>query len=145
MDLDYKALEKWGEYFVSLLMWRQNNSKLCSKNFAGGLTFYYYPRKIQIYRWVHNFQTIGSVNSHSKKVENPKSGRKLTARYPDNVDAVSVSVGKSPNKSFRRHFWELRLSRESVSISKKNKQLNPYRFQIKYNFTPAYMEKNTSN
>ena len=30
------------------------------------------------------------------------SGRKLNARYPDNVDAVRDSVGRSPKKSLRR-------------------------------------------
>ena len=34
-----------------------------------------------------------------KKAENPISGRKLTARYPDNVDAMKDFIGRSPKKS----------------------------------------------
>ena len=36
----------------------------------------------------------GSVNNLIKKVETPSSGSKLTARSPDNVNAVRDSVGK---------------------------------------------------
>ena len=41
-----------------------------------------------------------SVNNFNKKGENPISSRKLTARYPDNVDAVRDSIRRSPKKSF---------------------------------------------
>ena len=39
------------------------------------------------------------MNNLNKKAEHPRSGKKLTARYPDNVDAVKDSVGRSPKKS----------------------------------------------
>ena len=54
--------------------------------------FHNYPQKSQIYHWVHKFQATGSVNNHNKNAENPRSGRKLTARCPDNVDVVRDSV-----------------------------------------------------
>ena len=37
----------------------------------------------------------GSVNNLNKKEETPSSGRKLTARSPDNVNAMRDSVGRS--------------------------------------------------
>ena len=39
-----------------------------------------YPQKSHIYRWLHEFQVTVSVNNQKKKAENPRSGRKLTAR-----------------------------------------------------------------
>ena len=58
-----------------------------------------YPLKSKIYRWVYKFQATGSVNNPNKKAENHRSGRKLTTRCTDNVDAVRDSVGRSPKKS----------------------------------------------
>jgi len=76
-----------------------------------------YPQKNQIYRWAHKFQATGSVNNLKKKAETPSSGRKLTARSPDNVNAVRDSVGRSPKKSIRRCSQELGLSLASVQES----------------------------
>jgi len=42
-----------------------------------------------------NFQSYGTVNKRSKKSEMPCSGRKLSARSADNVEASRVSVGRS--------------------------------------------------
>ena len=74
------------KYFAPLLIWRQN------------------PQKSQIFHWVHKFQTIGSENNlKKKKAENPRSGRKLTARCPDNVDAQRFyrkESEKAPMKMF---------------------------------------------
>ena len=60
-----------------------------------------YHLKSQIYRWVHKFQATGSVNNLKKKAENPRSGRKLMARRPANVDAVRDSVGRCRKKSHK--------------------------------------------
>ena len=68
------------------------------------------PQQIKIHRWVRKFHTTASVNK-IRKVVNPRSGRKLTARCPDNVYAVRYSVGRSPRKFFRRRSQELDLSR----------------------------------
>ena len=61
-----------------------------------------YPQKSQIYRWTHKFQATGSVHNLNKKSATPRSGRKLTARCPDNVNAVRDSVAMCPKKSIRR-------------------------------------------
>ena len=61
-----------------------------------------YPQKSQIYHWVHKFQSTGSVNNLNKKAENPISSRRLTARCPDNVDAVRDSVRRNLKKSLLR-------------------------------------------
>ena len=52
----------------------------------------------QIYHWAHKFHATGSVNNLNKKSATPRSGRKLTARCPDNVNAVRDSVARSPKK-----------------------------------------------
>ena len=65
--------------------------------------------------------------------ENPRSGKKLTARCLNDVDTVWDSVGRSPKKSLRRRSQELDLSRASF-------HLYPYRIQIKHKLTPADLE-----
>ena len=101
-----------------------------------------YPQISQIYGWVHKFQATGSVNNLNKKAENPRSGRKLTARSSDNVnDAVRDSVRRSLTKSLPRCFQELDLSRASLQrILKKDLQLYLYKIQIKHKLT-AGMKK----
>ena len=69
------------------------------KNFVGSLTLTIVPRKTKIYRWIHKFKATGSVNNISMKAENPRSGRKLTARCPDDVNEVRDSVKRIPKKS----------------------------------------------
>ena len=84
---------------------------------------------------------MGLVNNLNK-AENPRSGRKLAARCPDNVDVVRDSVGRGPKKSLRRHSQEFGLSRASLQrILKKDLQLYPYRIKIKYKLTSVDMEK----
>ena len=77
--------------------------KIVPAQFCRKFNFYNYPQKSQIHHWVHKFQATGSVNNFNKKVENPKSGWKLTVRSPDNVDVMRDSV-RGPKKSFRRRF-----------------------------------------
>ena len=85
-----------------------------------------YPQKSQIYLWVYKYQATGSENNLKKKAENPRSGRKLTARCPGNVDAVRDSVGRSPKDSLKRRSQELSLSPASLQrILKKDLQLYP--------------------
>ena len=81
------------KYFVSQLIWEPNHSKLSKQNFCRKSNFNNNLQKSEIYRW---FQATGSVN---KKAENPRSDRKLTARCPNNMDAVRGSVWRSPKKS----------------------------------------------
>ena len=44
-----------------------------------------------------------SIDNFNKKAENPRSSRKLTARSPDNVDAVSEGVRKSPSEDIPKN------------------------------------------
>ena len=77
-------------------------------------SFNNYPQKSQIYHWVHKFQATRSANNFNKKAENFRSGRRLTVRSLDNVDAVRNFVGRSPQKSpspTRRRSQKLGLSR----------------------------------
>ena len=53
-------------------MWGQSFKTVQAK-FQKEFNFNNYPPKSQIYRWVHKFQAIGSVNDFNKKTENPKS------------------------------------------------------------------------
>ena len=86
-------------------------------------------------------QATGSVNNRKKTAENPRSGWKLTARCPENVDTVRDSVWQSPKKSLWRHSQELGLSRASLQrILKKDLHLYPDRIQIKHKLTPTDME-----
>ena len=82
--------------------------------FRRKFNFNTYPGKSQIFLWHRNFQIYGTVNKRSKKLENPSSGRKLSARSADNVEASRVSVGRSPKKSIRRRSSELGISRSSL-------------------------------
>ena len=60
------------QYFVSLLIWQQNNSKRCKQNFARRSTSTAIPREAKfVVR--HKFQATGSVNDLNKKVETPTS------------------------------------------------------------------------
>ena len=74
-------------YFAFLLIWKQNYSKLYERNLAVSLTLTIISRKIKfIVR--HKFSATESVNNLDKKAENPRSGRKLIVRCPDNEDAL---------------------------------------------------------
>ena len=69
--------------------------KTVQTRFRRNFNFNTYPAKSQIFLWYHNFQSYGTVNKRSKKSEMPSSGRKLSARSADNVEASRVSVGRS--------------------------------------------------
>ena len=92
----------------------------CAYKFRRQFNFSNYPQKSQIYRWVHKFQATASVNNLNKMVENPRSDWKLTAKCPDNVDAVRDSVGRNPKKSFRRRSQELGFSYALLCLSISN-------------------------
>ena len=69
--------------------------KTVQTRFRRKFNFNTYPGKSQIFLWHRNFQIYGTVNKRSKKLENPSSGRKLSARSADNVEASRVSVGRT--------------------------------------------------
>ena len=62
--------------------------KTVQTRFRRKFNFNTYPGKSQIFLWYRNFQIYGTVNKRSKKSENPSSGRKLSARSADNVEAA---------------------------------------------------------
>ena len=128
--------------FCVTLYLETKSFKTAQAKFRRKFNFNNYPQKSQIYHWVRKFRATGSVNNLNKKSENPKSGRKLTARCPDNVDAVRDSVGRNLKKSLRRRCQELGLSRASLQrILKNDLQLYPYKIHVKHKLTSADMEK----
>ena len=58
-----------------------------------------FPLKAKFIVGFSNFMPQGKKKSLNKNAENPKSGKKLTTIYPDDVDAVGDSVEKSPKRS----------------------------------------------
>ena len=98
--------------------------------------------KFQITCWVKKFKDTGTLIKSTKKRQKSTSGRKLTARSPENVDAVKDSVGWSPKKSLLRRCQELGFSRSSIHrILKNDLQLYPYRIQIRQTLTQNDMTK----
>ena len=97
------------KYFPSLFIWKKY-FKTVQANFRRKFNFKNYPQKSQMYCCIPKFQATGSVNNLTKKTENPRSGRKVTAGCPDNMDEVRDSVGRSPKKSIQRRSQELNLS-----------------------------------
>ena len=101
-----------------------------------------FPHKFQITRWVKKFKDTGTLMKSTKKGQKSTSGRKLTARPPESVDAVRNRVVRNPKKSLRKRSQELSLSRSSVHrILKNDLQLYPYRIQIKQTPTQNDMAK----
>ena len=101
-----------------------------------------FPHKFQITRCVKKFKDTGTLMKSTKKGQKSTSGRKLTARLPESVDAVRNPVVRNPKKSLRKHSQELSLSSSSVHrILKNDLQLYPYRIQIKQTPTQNDMAK----
>ena len=116
--------------------------KTVQAKFCRKFNFNNYPQKSQIYCWVHKFQATGSANNLNEKAENPRFGRKLTARCPDYMDVVRDSVRISLKKSLGICSQELCLSCALLQrIFKKRSQLYTYRIQMKHKLTQADMEK----
>ena len=55
-----------------------------------------FPHNCQITRFIKKFKDTGKLIKSTKKGQKWTSGRKLTSRSPENVDAVRDSVGWSP-------------------------------------------------
>ena len=88
-----------GENILRHFLFGDKSFKIVKAKFRRKSNFNNYPQKNQIYRLVHKFQATGSVNNLNKKTENPSPGRKFTIIFPDNVDTVRDSVGRSQKKS----------------------------------------------
>ena len=101
-----------------------------------------FPHKFQITHWVKKFKDTGTLVKSTKKGQKSTSGRKFTARSPENVDAVRDSVRQSPKTLQRRCSQELGLPRSSFHrILKNDLQLYPYRIQIKQTLRQNGMAK----
>ena len=66
------------------------------------------PSKHAIKTWIKNFEETGSALKKKPK------GRPRSARTPQNIEAVRVSVSRSPRRSVRKLAAAVKLSRECV-------------------------------
>ena len=77
--------------------------KSVQAKYPGSFNFNKCLHKFQVSRWENKFKGSGSlIESSDKRNYQPASGRKLTARFPENVDAVRHLVGRSLKKSIRK-------------------------------------------
>jgi hypothetical protein len=121
---------------------KKNSYKYAITKFRETYDHNKFPSKTDIYRWKTKFETMGTINNMRMKYPQSKTGRKFSARSPDNVRAVRDSVGRSPKKSIRRRSQDLGLTRMAVQrILIKDLHLYPYWIQIKHKLTPADKEK----
>jgi len=83
------------------------------------------PSKHAIKTWIKNFEETGSV------LKKKPTGRPRSARTPQNIEAVSVSVLRSPRRSVLKLAAAIRLSRECVRrILHVDLTFHPYKLQI---------------
>ena len=128
--------------FCVTLYLETKSLKTVQVRYCRSFNFNNFSHKFQITHWVKTFKDTGTLITSTKKGQKSRSGRKLTARSPENVDAVRDSVGWRPKKSLRRCSQELGPSRSSVHrILKNDLQLYPYRIQIKQTLTQNDMAK----
>ena len=134
---------QWEEKTFCVILYLETQSlKTVQVRYRKRFNFNNFPHKFQITRWVKKFKDTGTLIKSTKKAQLSTSGRKFTARPPENVDAVRDSVARSSNKSLQRRSQELGLSRSSIHrILKSYFQLYPYRIQIKQTLTQNDMEK----
>ena len=71
----------------------------CPGKIPQKVNFNNFPHKFQITRWVKEFKDTETLIMSIKKGQKSTSARMLTARSPENADAVRDSVGQSPKKS----------------------------------------------
>ena len=107
-----RSLEK--KTFCVTLYLEKKSLKTVQARYRRRFDFNNFPHKFQITRWVKKFKDTATLINSTKKGQKLTSGRKLTARSLENVDAVRDSVGQSPKKSLRRCSQELRLSLSSA-------------------------------
>ena len=86
-----------GEKTFCVILYLETKSlKTVQERHHGSFNFHNFPHKFQITCWVKQFKGTGTLIKSTKKVQKSTSGRKLTARSPENVDTVRDSVGRSP-------------------------------------------------
>jgi hypothetical protein len=64
------------------------------------------------------------------------SGRVLSVRIPENIDAVQAAVVRNPRRSVRKIASSLGLGRRSVQRILLNLQFHPYKLQIVQELKP---------
>ena len=82
--------------FCVILYLVMKSLKTVQVRYCRRFNFNNFPRKFHITRWVKKFKDTGTLIKSTKKGQKSTSGRKLTARSPENIDAVRDSVGRSP-------------------------------------------------
>ena len=83
------------------------------------------PSKHRIKTWIKNSEETGSA------LKKKQTGRPTSARTPQNIEAVRVSVLGSPRRSVRKLAAAVRLSRQCVClILHVDLKFHPYKLQI---------------
>ena len=108
--------------FCVILYLETKSLKTVQVRYCRSFNFNNFSHKFQITHWVKTFKDTGTLITSTKKGQKSRNGRKLTARSPENVDAVRDSVGQSPKKSLRRCSQELGLSRSFSDMPVVRKQ-----------------------
>ena len=122
--------------FCVTLYLETKSLKTVQARYRRRFNFSNFPHKFQITLWVKKFKDTRTLIKSTKKGQKSTSGRNLTARSPENVDAVRHSVGRSPKTSLPRCSQKLGLSCSSVHrIVKNDLQLYQYRIRIKQTLT----------
>ena len=84
--------------FCVTLYLEAKSLKTVQVRYCRSFNFNNFSHKFQITHWVKTFKDTGTLITSTKKGKKSTSGRKLTARSPENVDAVRDSVGCRPKK-----------------------------------------------
>ena len=94
----------------------QNPSNLSEKKFEIKFKTSKSPSKTRIHAWVLKLQAHGSVENLNAKspARVSHSGRPMSARTPENVAAVKMSVDENPTLSSRQRSQVLGLSHRSL-------------------------------
>ena len=83
------------------------------------------PSKHAIKTWIKNFEETGSA------LKKKPTGRTRSARTPQNIEGVLVSILRSPRRSVRKLAAAVRLSRKCVRrILHVDLKFHPYNLQI---------------
>lgn len=116
------------------LYFATNSVILAQRNFRREFPGRRCPCAKTIRRLLAKFRSTGSLVDANKG----HSGRPLSARSPDNIQAVRERLQQSPRKSTRRLSQEVGISRASVlRVIHKDLTLFPYKIQILQHQTDA--------
>ncbi|XP_076039316.1 uncharacterized protein LOC143024401 [Oratosquilla oratoria] len=97
------------------------------------------PDRKSVQLWVANFRATGSA------LKRKPPGRPRSARTPDSVQAVRLSVTQSPTRSARKHASALGLSDRTVRrILHTDMQFHPYKLMIAQKLHESDLEDSMS-